>query len=92
MHAGLTERPLQNHGLVHPILIEAYHFHNYANELLAEVQSGPIDDIALLGLKDLEPLTAAGDKWQEQETTPQGGGDEDDELDYLMEEGFDVLP
>lgn len=75
-HAELTGRLLQNHGLVHPILMEAYHFHNYVNDLVIEVKGGRVDDIAELGLRDLEPFKVSDD-----ETVQPGGGDENVELE-----------
>ncbi|PKY08545.1 hypothetical protein P168DRAFT_323657 [Aspergillus campestris IBT 28561] len=81
MYGVRPEIKAVNHGLVHPILMDAYHFHNYVNDFITEVQGGRVDDIAELGLRNLEPFKVPGDELQ---IVPQvkGGGDQNDELDY----------
>ncbi|PLN76289.1 hypothetical protein BDW42DRAFT_179063 [Aspergillus taichungensis] len=76
MYPVRPERKAVNHGLVHPILMEAYHFHNYVNSLIIEVKGSRVDDITELGLRDLEPFKVLDD-----ETVQPGGGDENVELD-----------
>lgn len=61
--------------------MDAYHFHSYVNDFITEVQGGRVDDIAELGLRDLEPFKVPGHELQ---TVPkvESGGVENDELDY----------